>query len=384
MRQTIKALSIVLTAELFARFGLYAIRTIMFYYLFQILDASGHIDPFFISVVALCSCLFPLFAGAICDITKSPVLFSILGSAMICAACSGLCFIDSPQNVKVLFILMIAGESFVQTALFCVSYRNSMQIRPYFDLINGCMAFVFNAVAVVSGFMMALTFEANSIAYAKAAFLIGATGSLLAAILLFVFNKTLKYNDIVYSIQPFKLTKNAALSIVIMYLTHTIFSAGMTVLYYYKRAGINHEYVNQSWMAAALASMIVVPFFIFKGFRGSWKIVLGIFLATLMFGLVPLVGRVNFPIQMVNCMATVLVTPVIYSQIAQLGSPRFTGTLAGGLGVLGFFTTQLISSMMMNTEVYGMLTPVFAVLFVLLGVAVFLADYFRPRAVENI
>lgn len=384
MQLSFRALTVLNTAEFLERFAYYGMRSVLLLFLTRTLNWTFEDAASFYGLLTLVVLIGPALTGLLSDVTRQPVVFAIIGCAMFSAGSFFVATASSDIAVKAGLFIIMAGNAFYKPAIITALFKASMPRKEYFDLIYGIFYFMINLGAFLAPLIVGLVSDTENPEDIRNAFWI--TGGVMLGViaLLATSFKSLNYNDYAYYNQPFTLSGNAVGTIIVLFVSSLFFWLGYEFVSNIRyQAGDAASVQIFTAIASIVAAMIVVPLSLFLKFRSAYKISGGLFLMVIILFLLPAFGASNGLVMLGLPVAEMLVGPILHSYLIQTGSPRWTGTLVGGLVAVTFLTNKLSGALYSASEESSFGTGiVLAVLMLLVAVGIFLLDHFRPKHPE--
>lgn len=375
----IQNISLICGIQILERFAYYGLRSILLLFLVQTLGWDRFSASSFYGLLTMLVIIGPLFSGILGDLIRRPLLLALIGSVLSALGVLALAFSSSELMVKFTLIIVALGSVLYKPSIISALYQNTWPKKPYFDLVYGIFYFCVNLGAFAAPLIIGFTADTVYPEDFRTGFLICSGAFWLVAILLASFYKTLTTNRILYYSQPFSLSGNAIGLLVLSFPVGLIFWTGYQLFSSVSALGQGSSSMQWSAVLAVIAALLVLPLSLFLRFRGAWKIGLGLGLTCLIYLAFAWFGLAGLPSLIILSIAEMLVAPILFSQVIQTGSPKFTGTLAGGLIAMTWLTNQLSSWLMdgpMNMRANLILL---ALILFALGIGIVLIDRLRPR-----
>ncbi len=337
-------------AELFERFTYYGVRSIFLLFLWTGLkwdqSESTLLYGYFIIAVHFAS----LFGGILSDATRKPVLIAIIGNSSTTLGIFLFAFADSPVTVYSACGLMALGAGLFKPSIISAIYRVSFHQKHRLDLIFTVFYCVINIGAFAAPFVIANIGDTGNPADLRLGFIIAGCFSIIPTVLLSVNYNNLIYNDLLYNSQTYKLSDIRTTNIVFWFILTLIFwmAYDQFSMFIDTSFGDNHSLIFTAVLGLVFY-FALIPIHLIRNFRSALKISIGLLMVAIVCIVYPLLNLPPVAGLVMLSISEVLIIPVIWSQMAQNCSPRFTGTIMSLL-MLGTWVINKASSALYDSE----------------------------------
>lgn len=340
----ITSLFILYIAEVLERFAFYSMRAILLLFLMSSLQWT-HDEA--ISIYGLYSGILfisPLFCGILSDLTRRPVLISIIGISLATIGCLAVGFGSDPMIIRTSLVIMALGTALFKPGIVSALYQTTRIRKHRFDFYYTIFYALVNVGAFLGAGSIILLFDNNlNETDFRIAFMIAACGFGFTGLLLLSFYKTLENRNKVYHHETEYLTSSNVLMIVFGFIGCLIFWTAFSLFSMTSGHPTDPTYQTHTAIFGLIVVAAIIPMNLIQGFGTGYKLAIGFLLAGLTYGLFATVQFNGLPAMYVLTIGEMLVGPLLLSAVVVNGSHRFTGTLVGGFLLMTYFANGLAS-----------------------------------------
>lgn len=381
----IRNLLVLNIAEMFERFTYYGVRSIFILYLCYGLDWDKAEASEYYGTFTMIVYVASLVGGVLSDRTKKPALIAIIGNSLTTVGTFMLAFAESPTSVYITTSAIAIGGGLFKPSLITTLYRVSFTHKHRFDLIFTIFHCAINLGAFAAPLVIASFGDMGNPDSFRTGFLVVGCFSLIPTILLYISYINLISNDLYYDNQTYRSSDIGITNIILWFFLAIIF----WLAYELFPALIEPSGGYSSTIIMAIAGfifyMVVIPLHLIRNFRSALKISIGLLMVALVCLVYPLLDLPPVAGLIMLSIAEVLIIPVLWSQIVQNVSPRFTGMV---ISVLMFMTLGINKAAGVLYYASQAEQPVIlfiiAILCVALMAAFLLLDHFQKKREQNL
>lgn len=330
----IRNLAFLNIAEMFERCTYYGVRSILILFLisglgWQQQDAAEHYGTFTATIY-----FAALLGGILADLTKKPALIAIIGNSLSTCGIFLLAMASEPVSVYIGLGALAIGSGIFKPAMIGAIWRVSFTHKHRLDLIFAIFYCAINLGAFAAPLVIGGIGNTGNLADYRLAILVAGLLSLIPTVLIAINYRNLIFNDLLYDNQTYRSSEIGITNIVLWFLLSVIFWLAYELFPMFSGAYEESSTQIIVMIAGLVLYVVMIPIHLFPNFRSALKISIGLIFVVLgclvypMLHLEPISGLILFAI------AEVLIMPVLWSQIVQHVSPRFTATIMAVLMLL--------------------------------------------------
>lgn len=372
-------------AEMFERFAYYGVRSIMILFLTQgiiwnKMDAVEFYGTFTLSIY-----FASVLGGLLADLTRKAALVAIIGNSITTCGIFMLAAAESTMSVYIAAGAIALGSGIWKPSVIAALYRVSFAHKYRFDLILTIFYLAINLGAFAAPWVIGGIGDTGNPADYRLGFIVAGCFSFIPTVLLAVTYKNLISNDLLYNNQTYNSSDIGIANIVLWFVLTGIFW-----LIYELFPSFTGSYGSDVltsiivMVVGFVFYLVLIPLHLIRNFRSALKISIGLLLVALACFVYPTLNLPPMSGLIMLSVAEVLIIPVLWSQIIQFVSPRFTAIV---MSLLMFITLGINKAAGALSEASPKEQPVvlwlLATFCVVLMIAFLVLDHYQKKREQN-
>jgi dipeptide/tripeptide permease len=371
-------------AEMFERFAYYGVRSILILFLCSGLTWDRMNAAEFYGTFTLSVYFASILGGLLADLTKKPALIAIIGNSVTSLGIFLLAFAESPLSIYVSAGAIALGSGIWKPSIIGALYRVSFTHKHRFDLVLTIFYCAINLGAFAAPLIIGGLADTGDPSDFRLGFIVAGCFSFVPTILLGATYKNLISNDLLYDNQTYKSSDIGITNIVLLFVLTIVFW-----LIYELFPIFTHAYASPSssvimMVIGFIFYLIMIPLHLIPNLRSALKISIGLLMVALVCFTYPILDLPPMSGLILLAIAEVLIIPVLWSQIIQFTSPRFTAVV---MSLLMFVTVGINKAAGALSETAPLEQPVVLWLLASVCVALMIAfmalDHFQKKREQN-
>jgi dipeptide/tripeptide permease len=311
-------------AEMFERFAYYGVRSIMILFLtfgltWDRMDAAEFYGTFTLSIY-----LASVLGGLLADLTKKAALIAIIGNSITTCGIFMLAAAESHMAVYIAAGAIALGSGIWKPSVIAALYRVSFAHKHRFDLIFTIFYCAINLGAFAAPMIIGGIGDTGNPADYRLGFIVAGCFSFVPTLLLAITYKNLISNDLLYNNQTYRSSDIGISNIVLLFLLSIIFWVAYELFPAYTDPDRDYSTTLIVSSVAMIMYFVMIPIHLIRNFRSAMKISIGLLMVALVIIVYPMLQLPATSGLIILAVAEVMIIPVLWSQIVQHVSPRFT------------------------------------------------------------
>ena len=327
----IRNLAVLNIAEMFERFTYYGVRSILLLFLIKGLLWSNTDAIEFYGTFTMIIYFTSIMGGVLTDVTRKPALIAVIGNSLTTIGVFLLAMADSPWLLYIAAGSLTLGAGLFKPSIIAALFRVSFTHKHRLDLIFTIFYCAINLGALVAPWVIGSFGDTGNPANFRLGFAVAGCFSLIPTVLLANSYKNLISNDLLYDNQTFRSSDIGVTNIMLCFLLGVIFWLAYALFPVFMDASGDYSSTIAVTIAGFIFYLVMIPLHLIRNFRSALKISIGILMVAFVCIIYPMLKLPPVSGLLLLAVAEVLIIPVMWSQLIQNVSPRFTGIIMSAL-----------------------------------------------------